>query len=236
MVEKNTDSHIVQRFDRELERVRSDVLAMGGMVEQQLADALRAMEECNAELAEATATNDYKVNRMEVQIDEAVTRILALRQPTASDLRLVLTVSKIIADLERIGDEAERIALFVARITRSGCNRRHYTELQHMGQLVKEMLHRALDAFARMDAKEALQVARMDENIDAEYEANMRQTMTYMMEDPRAIPAFLDAAWCSRALERMGDRSRNICEYVIYLVKGKDVRHITLDQMEELVR
>lgn len=236
MVENLGDAHIVQRFDKELEGVRGDVLAMGGMVEQQLVDVLRAMDKCDADLAEVTASNDYKINSMEVQIDESVMRILALRQPTASDLRLVLTVAKVIADLERIGDEAERIALFVARIARAGCNRRHYTELQHMGQLVKAMLHGALDTFARMDALAALEVARMDEQIDAEYEASMRQTMTYMMEDPRTIPEFLDIAWCARALERMGDRSRNICEYVIYLVKGKDVRHVTLAQMEELVR
>ncbi|MCB1737815.1 MAG: phosphate signaling complex protein PhoU, partial [Gammaproteobacteria bacterium] len=179
MPDKSNDAHIVQRFDRELEGVRSDVLAMGGIVEQQLNDALQAMSDCDAELAERTATNDYKVNRMEVQIDETCTRILALRQPTASDLRLVLTVAKIIADLERIGDEAERIALFVTRIARSNCNRRHYTELLHMGALVKDMLHNALDAFARMDPRQAVEVARMDEKVDAEYEAHMRQTMTY---------------------------------------------------------
>lgn len=236
MPDKSNDAHIVQRFDRELEGVRSDVLAMGGIVEQQLNDALQAMSDCDAELAERTATNDYKVNRMEVQIDETCTRILALRQPTASDLRLVLTVAKIIADLERIGDEAERIALFVTRIARSNCNRRHYTELLHMGALVKDMLHNALDAFARMDPRQAVEVARMDEKVDAEYEAHMRQTMTYMMEDPRNIPPFLDSVWCARSLERIGDRSRNLCEYVIYLVKGKDVRHTTLDQMEEIAR
>lgn len=236
MSEKIHDAHTVQRFERELEGVRSDVLAMGGLVEQQLADALQALADCNADLAETIANNDYKINRMELQIDESVTRILALRQPTASDLRLVLTVAKCISDLERIGDEVSRIATFVARVAHDGCNRRHFTELSHMGALVKEMLHGALDAFARMDAVAALQVARLDQKIDAEFEANMRQTMTYMMEDPRAIPAFLDSAWCARALERMGDRSRHICEYVIYLVKGKDVRHMPLEQMEEMVR
>ena len=170
---------------------------------------------------------------MDVEIDESCTKILALRQPTASDLRLVLAVIKTTTDLERIGDEAKRVARMAISAARADHGRNLYGQIAHLGSLVQQMLHRALDAFARMDTDAALQVAHEDVNIDREYESVMRQSMTYMMEDPRSIPSVLDLIWAARALERIGDRCRNICEYVIYFVRGKDVRHTSLDQIRK---
>lgn len=235
-MDTRNSAHIVKRFDMELENVRSQVLQMGGLVEVHLGKALNALDECSPSLAQEVINQDYKINDMEIAIDEECTRILALRQPTAGDLRLVLLTTKIISDLERIGDEAERLARFVERMAQKQCDRRYYVEIHHLGELVRGMLHLALDSFARMDVDAAMSVLRQDRKVDAEYEAITRQTMTFMMEDPRAIPLFLDATWCARSLERIGDRSTNIAEYVIYLVKGKNVRHSSLDEAEEAVR
>lgn len=229
-------AHIVKRFDMELENVRSQVLQMGGMVEDHLTKALAALSECSTDLAQEVINQDYKINDIEIAIDEECTRILALRQPTASDLRLVLLTTKIVSDLERIGDEAERLAQFVERMAQKQCDKRYYVEIHHLGELVLGMLHTALDAFARMDVDAAMSVLRRVQKVEAEYEAITRQTMTFMMEDPRAIPLFLDATWCARALERIGERSTNVAEYVIFLVKGKNVRHSSLDEVEEAMR
>lgn len=228
--------HIFQRFDAELEEIRNRVLAMGGLVEQQLADALTSLIESDTHLGEVVVTSDYKVNALEVAIDEDCTQIIARRQPTASDLRLLMTVVKTITDLERIGDEAERIARMAVHLVGNESSKRYHAQLDHLGNHVREMLHDALDAFARMDIETALAVARRDLKVDQEYENIIRQLITYMMEDPRAIPWALDVIWSARALERIGDRARNICEYVIYLVRGKDVRHTSLEQMEEEAR
>lgn len=232
----NIGQHISQQFNAELEEIRNLVMSMGGLVEHQLSDALTALIEGNAELGEQVITNDHKVNGLEVNIDEECSRVLARRQPTAGDLRLVVAVIKTITDLERIGDQAERVGRMAVRLVDAEIKQSHYVELQHIGNHVREMLHDALDAFARMDAEAALAVAREDVKVDKEYESIMRQLMTYMMEDPRTITRVLDVMWAARALERIGDHARNICEYVIYLVKGKDVRHVSLDQMEEEVR
>ena len=206
---------------------------MGGLVEQQLEAAIAALNNGESQGAESVVSNDYKVNAMDVEIDESCTKILALRQPTASDLRLVLAVIKTTTDLERIGDEAKRVARMAISAARADHGRNLYGQIAHLGSLVQQMLHRALDAFARMDTDAALQVAHEDVNIDREYESVMRQSMTYMMEDPRSIPSVLDLIWAARALERIGDRCRNICEYVIYFVRGKDVRHTSLDQIRK---
>ncbi|MCB1786880.1 MAG: phosphate signaling complex protein PhoU [Chromatiaceae bacterium] len=229
----NLQHHYSQKFNTELEGVRSRVLAMGGLVEQQLEAAIAALNNGESQGAESVVSNDYKVNAMDVEIDESCTKILALRQPTASDLRLVLAVIKTTTDLERIGDEAKRVARMAISAARADHGRNLYGQIAHLGSLVQQMLHRALDAFARMDTDAALQVAHEDVNIDREYESVMRQSMTYMMEDPRSIPSVLDLIWAARALERIGDRCRNICEYVIYFVRGKDVRHTSLDQIRK---
>jgi phosphate transport system protein len=224
--------HYSQQFNAELEEIRSRVLAMGGLVERQLEMAVASLSSGESEAAETVVSNDYKVNAYDVEIDEMCTNILALRQPTASDLRLVLAVIKTTADLERIGDEAKRVARMAIRAAAADHGRNLFSQIAHLGSQVKRMLHSALDAFARMDVNAAISVVHEDVNIDREYESVMRQSMTYMMEDPRSIPGVLDLIWAARAFERIGDRCCNISEYVIYFVKGKDVRHTSLDQIK----
>jgi len=225
--------HISQQYNAELEELRNRVLAMGGLVEKQITDAVTSLVSADVELADQVITSDYQVNALEVNIDEECTQVLARRQPAASDLRLIVAVIKTITDLERIGDQAEKVAHMGISLADKERPKNNYQELHNMGNLVKDMLHKALDAFARMDAEVALQVAHEDANADYQYESIMRQRITHMMEDPRQIAQSLDVMWASRALERIGDHSRNIAEYVIYLVKGKDVRHISLEKMEE---
>ncbi|MDX1812610.1 MAG: phosphate signaling complex protein PhoU, partial [Gammaproteobacteria bacterium] len=210
--------HISRQYNNELEEIRSKVLQMGGLVEQQLGNAVQCLEEDNKELADEVVKTDYKINAFEVDIDEECVQILARRQPAASDLRLIMTVVKTITDLERIGDEAERIAKRARDFNKSEKLTSTMAAIGHMGNHVKSMMHDALDAFARMDAEAALGVWHEDRKVDKEYEGIMRQLMTFMMEDPREIPSILDLLWSVRALERIGDRATNICEYVMYLV------------------
>lgn len=227
--------HISRQYNEELEDIRSKVMAMGGLVEQQLANAIIALEEGKQEVAELVVMTDYKVNAFEVEIDEDCVQILARRQPAAGDLRLIMTVIKTITDLERIGDEAERIGKMSLKMQLSDNVQSITAAIGYMGNHVRLMVHDALDAFARMDAEAALTVWHEDQKVDKEYEGIIRQLMTYMMEDPRSIPAVVDLLWSVRALERIGDRATNICEYVMYLVKGKDVRHTSAEQMAEEV-
>ncbi|MGD8407440.1 MAG: phosphate signaling complex protein PhoU [Thiohalophilus sp.] len=228
--------HISRQFDDELEDIRNLVMQMGGIVEQQLGDAIKALTDKDETLAELVVTSDYKVNALEVQIDEECTQIIAKRQPAASDLRLVIAVIKTITDLERIGDEAERIGRMTLHFAESKGENKMLSGIVQLGERVNAMLKDALDTFARMDVDQAIKVARQDLKIDKQYESILRELMTYMMEDPRSIPSIINMMWSARALERIGDRARNICEYVIYLVKGKDVRHISIEQVERDAR
>ncbi|WP_213610388.1 phosphate signaling complex protein PhoU [Pseudoalteromonas sp.] len=231
-MEHNINKHISGRFNQELENVRNHVLSMGGLVEQQLNSALDAVSQNDAALAQKVRENDYKVNAMEVSIDEDCTRIIAKRQPAASDLRLVIAIAKTIADLERIGDEAKRIAK-VALDSFTKDQQDLLVNIENMGRQVSKMLHDVLDAFARMDVQRAFEVHKEDAKVDREYEAITRQIMTYMMEDPRSIPKIMDLVWSVRSLERIGDRCQNIAEYVIYFVNGKDIRHISQEDIEK---
>ncbi len=225
--------HISKQFDNELESVRERVLAMGGMVEQQLVNALKSLVESEIEFAQMVIRNEPEVNSMEVSIDESCTKILARRQPAAGDLRLVMAVIKTITDLERIGDESEKIAKMAIDLIEKQGPKSYYVGINSMGNHARRMVHDALDAFARMDSRAAVKVAGEELKSDEMYVAVLRQLITYMMEDPRNISGTLDAAWTARALERIADHSRNICEYVIYFVEGKDVRHTTIEQMEK---
>lgn len=227
--------HISSQFEEELKEVRNAVLSMGGEVEKQLSDAILAIKESDHELADKVLSNDSRINTFELDIDNACTQLIAKRQPTASDLRQVIATFKTIADLERIGDETKRIA-GVAKESFSSEQQHLLASLENLGQLVLNMLRTVLNAFARMDAEASLEVHRTDAGIDRQYEAMLRQLMTYMMEDPRSIPKIMDVVFSARALERIGDRCQNIAEYVIYNVHGKDVRHTSREAMEATVR
>lgn len=229
------DTHISRQYNVDLENIRTLVLQMGGLVEQQIEHAITALVQGNVTLAEEVIVTDYKVNSLEVTIDEDCNQIIARRQPAAGDLRLVLMVIKTITDLERIGDEAEKIARMAVQLANEERPKNNYMEIQTLGTHVRQMVHNSLDAYARMDTVAAVRVAGDDRQIDKEYEGIMRQMITFMMEDPRTITRALHVMWAARALERIGDHARNICEYVIYQVKGKDVRHISLEQMEKEV-
>ena len=228
--------HTSRRFNEDLERVRAKVLAMGGLVERQLDGALGALIDGDSKLGQAIAGNDYQVNGMEVGIDEECSRILATRAPAAGDLRMIVATIKTITDLERVGDECEKIALIAARLASEERPADRYREIKHLGRITQVMLHDALDAYARLDAGLALTTARNDRIVDEEYEAIQRQSITFMMEDPRLIRRALDVMWVVRALERVGDHAKNVCEYVIYMVHGKDVRHTSLESVEQEIR
>jgi phosphate transport system protein len=224
--------HILSRYNAELEGVRAGVLQMGGLVEQQLQNGVKALYDGDSRLGEEVARLDHKVNAMEVSIDDDCSRILATRNPTASDLRLIVAVIKTITDLERIGDETEKLGNIAARLASVERPADRYREIKHLGESVTDMVHGALDAFARLDPDAALAVARKDRVVDEEYDAIQRQCITFMMEDPRSIRRALDVLWVARALERIGDHAKNICEYVIYMVVGKDVRHVAIEDVE----
>jgi phosphate transport system protein len=228
--------HISRRFNEDLERVRSKVLGMGGFVEQQLQKAITALVEGDSSLGESVALDDHQVNNMEIAIDEDCSKILATRAPAAGDLRVIVAIIKTITDLERIGDEGEKIGYIASRLATMERPADKYREIKHLGRVVSEMVHDALDAFARMDVESALRVARQDRLVDEEYEAIQRQSITFMMEDPRTIRRALDVMWVVRALERIGDHAKNISEYVVYMVHGRDIRHTSLDDVERELR
>ena len=225
--------HISQRYNEELEDIRTHVLKMGALVESQAENAVKALLERDGKLAKKVASSDYKINRMEVEIDDECTQVIARRQPAASDLRMVIAVIKVITDLERIGDEAEKIATYSIKLAKKPPLSGMHDTLAHLGALVLGMLHDALDAFARMDTEKALEVMKRGFNINKEFNDLSRLLITYMMEDSHNIKQALRVIWCARSLERIGDHSRNICEYVVFLVKGKDIRHTDIGEFIE---
>ena len=231
----NLTQHISAQFNAELEEVRSHLLAMGGLVEKQVNDAVTSLIEADSGLAQQVREIDQQINQMERNIDEECLRILARRQPAASDLRLIISISKSVIDLERIGDESTKIAKRAILLSEEGEAPKGYVEIRHIGDQVRKMVQDALDAFARFDADLALAVAQHDKTVDREYKTALRELVTYMMEDPRSISRVLNVIWALRSLERIGDHARNIAELVIYLVRGTDVRHIGLTRMREEV-
>ncbi len=237
MKEKDLHAHhISQQFNTELDAIKTRMLEMGGLVEKQVNDATNAFMNQDSGLADDVKRGDKLVNALEVSIDEDCTIILARRQPAASDLRLVLSISKILNDLERMGDEATKVADSSIKLGELGGLPRSVLEIRHIGDHVAGMVRSALDAFARFDSELALQVAEEDSAVDLEYGTAMRSLVTYMMEDPRTISSVLQVMWALRSLERIGDHARNIAEHVIYLVKGADVRHVNIDEMAAAVQ
>ena len=223
--------HITTQYDVELEQARSMVMSMGGLVEQQVNSAIRALLDHNTELGKAAATGDYKVNEFEVRIDELVVQTIALRQPAANDLRFLFTVIKIITDLERIGDKAEKIGRLSISLAPTLDGFSFFGDMSTRGEQVQVMLHEALDAFARMDADAAARISGMDLEVNKTYRKALKELMKHMSENPETIDVSMDILWCLRAIERIGDHVTNLCEYVIFLVKGKDVRHLTHEDM-----
>lgn len=224
--------HISSRYNEDLQRLLSSVLGMGGLVERQLVQAVGGITEPDEAVITRVAQDEVQVNQLERDIDEDCSRILATRSPTASDLRLIITILKTITDLERIGDEGEKIAAIASRLAVRERPRNRYRELRNLGEVVIGMVHDTLDAFARHDTNLALEVLRRDRTVDEEYEGIQRQSITFMMEDPRAIRRALDIMWVVRSLERIGDHAKNICEYLIYMVHGRDVRHTRIEEIE----
>ncbi len=217
--------HISRRFNKDIEDLRNTVLSMGGLVETQLSRAIAAIVSGDSDMGLKVAKDDYKVNNLEVDIDEECSRILATRAPAAGDLRLIVAIIKTITDLERIGDEAEKIGFLASKLAGMDRPADSYRELKNLGSHVSHMLRDAMNAFARLDVAEALEVVREDELVDEEYDAITRQCITFMMEDPRSIKRVMNVTWAARSLERIGDHAKNICEYVIYMVEGRDIRH-----------
>lgn len=226
--------HIFKQYDAELEAVRAKVLEMGSLVEQQIVDALESLVSSNPKLAEAVIKKDRLVNALEIQVDEDCSHIIARRQPAAGDLRMILMMIKTITDLERIGDEAAKIARFTLKTVETDRMwTPRFAEIKTMANLAREMLHMSLDAFARSDATKVLPIAQMDEQVDDQYQMTIRQLITFMLEDPRTISMSLEVLFVSKAIERIGDHAKNISEYVVYMVKGRDVRHSSIEEMEQ---
>jgi len=227
--------HISKRFNQELEEVRNQVMKMGSIVEQQVTDGLQALLNGDSELGQLVIDRDNNVNEMEIEIDETCTEILARRQPAASDLRLLLSIIKTITDLERIGDEAQKLGDNAIKIDRAIDGTRQFVELKNLGNSVINMLKRTLNAYARLDVNEAIDIIHCDRLVNDEFDTLLRLLVIKMMEDPRQIKGALQISWCARALERIGDHSQNICEYIVYLVKGQDVRHISPDEIRNKI-
>jgi phosphate transport system protein len=218
--------HSSKQYDQELEGIRSKVLLMGGMVETQFDEALEAFRVGNVEQADKVMADDQAVNQLEVQLDDACSHLIVRRQPAANDLRTVMATIKVITDLERIGDEASKIARTAKSLHERGMiGFNHYDIVRTIARNTADMLHDSLDAFARLDGKQALQIIARDDEIDFEFRTILRNMITFMMEDPRTISSALDTLWVGKAIERIGDHAKNIAEYVIYVAEGRDIRH-----------
>jgi len=234
-----SDKHLSTQFDAELSGISTRVLEMGGLVESQVAQSVYALTNFSGEIASQVLAQEEVVNAMEVEIDRDLSTIIARRQPTARDLRLLIAISKTIANLERVGDEAARIARTVQRLINSGVSSRMrlpVTDLAFESELATKQLRKALDAFARLDTEKALEVLKQDDQIDQEFEGLMRKLITFMMEDPRTISSSIDLVFVAKAIERVGDHAKNLAEVIIYVVKGTDVRHNPVSTVETMVR
>jgi len=238
VADKETYSqHISHKFNEELSELKNHLLVMGGLVEKQVADAVEALVNGDSEQAADVRQRDKEVDQLERVIDEEAVRVIALRQPAASDLRLVMSVVKMVADLERIGDEAKKIAKLAMEIGNDNNTApRSYVEVRHIANHVRGMVRDALDAFTRFDTDMALAVMKEDDAVDEEYKSAARALMTHMMEDPRGISSCLNQMWILRALERVGDHADNLAEHVIFMVEGTDVRHTPMDEAERVVK
>ena len=233
------DKHLSTQFDAELSGISNRVLEMGGLVESQLAQAMAALSNFSSETAAQVIAREELVNRMELEIDRDLSGVIARRQPTARDLRLLIAVSKTIANLERVGDEAARIARTVQQLMKAGLSTRMrlpVADLAYEAELAMASLRKALDAFARLDTARALEVLKQDDQIDQEFDGLLRKLITYMMEDPRTISASIDLVFVAKAIERVGDHAKNLAEVIIYVVKGTDVRHASMEAVENAVR
>ncbi|MFT6791099.1 MAG: phosphate transport system protein [Cellvibrionaceae bacterium] len=231
----NIDRHISQQYNAVLDDLKTEFLKMGGLIEQQISDSVQAITKLDTDLASKVIRVEAEVDAREKALDDLCIQIIARRQPTASDLRLVISISKATRDLERMGDEANKIAKMAIEISESGRLPHGYEELRNLGNRVQQGVSNTLTAFARYDVDIALQVAHEDDNIDREYNTAMREMITYMMEDPRNISRAMNVSWALRALERIGDHAANIAEHIIFMVKGLDVRHKTVNEMKEEV-
>jgi phosphate transport system protein len=225
MPKMSFENHIMTQFDEELEEIRTQLMEMGGKVEQQLKNAIQAVIKADSSLAEEVIKEERLVDEMEVDIDEACILIIARRQPAASDLRFVMMVTKAINDLERIGDESRKIANHAVILSEQDGLSQGYKEVRHLGDSVSGMLANALDAFARFDVDAAMKTLNEDAQVDLDYKSALRELVTYMMEDPRSISRAINILWVVRSLERIGDHAKNLCEQIVYVVKGKDIRH-----------
>jgi phosphate transport system protein len=231
------EKHLSTQFDSELSAVSTRVMEMGGLVESQIHQAIFALSQFSVDVANQVSATESRVNAMEVDIDRELSSIIARRQPTARDLRLLMAISKTTANLERVGDEAEKIARMVRAIIQSGGPRSLPTnELRVAADMASGLLRKALDAFARLDTAAAVAILKEDDLIDQEFNGFVRKLVTYMMEDPRMISPSLDLLFLAKALERIGDHAKNIAEFIIYVVKGADVRHTSMEQIESVLK
>lgn len=235
-MQEDYQHHISRRFNRDLAALLDQLLKMGGLVEQQLREAVQALTEADTGLAEQVRSHENKVNQLDLSLSNGCMQALALRQPAASDLRMILAINKCAMDLERIGDEADKIAKMAITLASEDKPPNGYVEVRHIHQSVSSMLHDALHAFVREDVALAVAVATRDAQVDLEYQSAIRTLITFMMEEPRTIGRVLNIIWVLRSLERIGDHACNLAEQVIYLVKGRDMRHATADEMAGLVK